>query len=251
MVERWPEGVSSRQRVRAAAALRLRALAAQPVCQAAIREAGRIAGRHAGLHRPTAVGQMEAGREMRPQVMASVQPAPLQVASMEEPQEPAHQSAGESWTQEVAQQPAATRGESTALSRGWSVVPGVHFHAVPAADLPVKEQAKWWLLATVRSATWSLEAVKFAGALAVQEQALVQPSAVEAAEQLSEVRVVAAQPPAVEVPEQLSVVRVVAAQPSAVAAEQLSEPRVVAAQPSAVAEEEQPSEARVVVAEQP
>ena len=102
------------------------------------------------------------------------------------------------------------------MSRGWSVVPGVHFHAVPAADLPVKEQAKWLLLATVRSATWSLEAVKFAGALAVQEQALAQPSAVAAAEQPSEGRVVVERPLA----EQLSEVRVVAVQPSAVAAEQ-------------------------------
>ena len=66
-VERWPEGVSSRLRARAAAALRLLELAAQPVCPAAIPEAGRIAGRHAGLHRPTAVGQLEAGQEKRPQ----------------------------------------------------------------------------------------------------------------------------------------------------------------------------------------
>ena len=138
-------------RARAAAVLRLRALAAQPVCPAAIPAAGRIAGHPAGLHRPTAVGPMEAGREMRSQGMASVQPAP-QVALMEEPPEPANPSAVESyWMQEVAQQPAATRGESMALSRERSVVPEVHFPAVPPTDLP--EQAQCWRLAMVRSAT--------------------------------------------------------------------------------------------------
>jgi hypothetical protein len=52
-----------------------------------------------------------------------------------------------------------------ALSRERSVAPEVHFHAVPAADLPVKEQAKGLPLPAVRWA--NLEAVKFAAEFAV------------------------------------------------------------------------------------
>ena len=92
-MERWPEGVSSRLRARAAAVLRLRALAAQPVCPAAILAEDPIAERHVGRLRSTAVGQGRVVPEMLSQKVTSVQPP--QVALMEEPQEPARQSAGE------------------------------------------------------------------------------------------------------------------------------------------------------------
>jgi len=71
--------------VRAAAAWRPQAPAAQPVCPAAVLVVGRIAGLHGGLRRQTLVGQVRSDSEIqRSEVLSAAHPEPLLAAMTEE-----------------------------------------------------------------------------------------------------------------------------------------------------------------------